>query len=296
MSTIYSNALVKPFAPLLRMMVFGMFVSVALTAGPASAETATVYTISRAPQLSPSVLAKIWQPFIDYLTTETGSSFRLKLYGTRRDFEKDLVQGTPDFFFGNPGYFIVGRKLHNYSPLVRSNARLLKGIIVVRKDGPIRTIADLDGQVLAFPDANALAASLYLRIILREREGIDFKPVYVGSHGNVYRNVANKLIVGGGGVHRTFDREPAELRSHLRVLYETPGLSPHPISVHPRVPLALTTAVKTATLKLQTTEEGRTMLKSLKLQKPVAADFIRDYQFIEELALKMYAPLVTLTK
>ncbi|MBT7944233.1 MAG: phosphate/phosphite/phosphonate ABC transporter substrate-binding protein [Alphaproteobacteria bacterium] len=293
---IYKNLHRQSFTALFALAIFGVLSIIALTTGPASAMAAPVYTISRAPQLSPTVLAKIWQPYVDYLIKNTGYSFRLKLYGKRTDFEKDLVQGTPDFFYGNPGYFIVSHQLHNYAPLVRSGARQLKGIIVVSKDSPFQTIADLNGLSLAFPGPTALAASLYIRTLLKEREGIDFKPLYVGNHENVYRNVANKVTMAGGGVHRTLNREPEELRKHLRVIYETPGMSPHPISVHPRVPAAVATAVKEATLLLQTTVGGQKMLKNLKIQKPVAADFTKDYLSIEELALKMYAPLVSKPK
>ncbi|NQV83866.1 MAG: phosphate/phosphite/phosphonate ABC transporter substrate-binding protein [Rhodospirillales bacterium] len=296
MREIHGNRSGQSLKAVFALALFVLLGVIALATSPASAQTTRVYTISRAPQLSAIVLAKIWRPYVDYLIKETGYHFRLKLYGSRPDFEKDVVQGTPDFFYGNPGYFIVGRKLHNYSALVRSNARQLKGIIVVNKDSPIRTIADLAGQTLAFPAPTALAASLYIRTLLREREGISFKPLYVGSHENVYRNVANNISVAGGGVHRTLNREPEELRKHLRILFETPGMAPHPISVHPRVPVAVATAVIETTLKLQTTEAGQKMLKNLKIQKPVAADFLRDYQSIEELALKMYAPLVNKSK
>ena len=49
---------------------------------PAYAEgaEARTYNLLRAPQLSPTILAKTWQPFVDYLSKETGvSAFLAKI-------------------------------------------------------------------------------------------------------------------------------------------------------------------------------------------------------------------------
>jgi len=251
-----------------------------------------VYTVSRAPQLSVFATARTWQPFVDYLSRATGFNFKLKLYKKRAVFETDINAGTPDFFFGNPGYIIVGNKLHGYQPLIRSSARTLNGIIVVRAESRYKTVKDLDGLKIAFPDKNALASSLYIRALLAENEQIKFEPVYVGGHDKVYQNVANGSFEAGGGIHRTLNRETPALRLALRVLYETPDMSPHPLSAHPRVPATVRAAVSRAVLKLADSETGRKMLKSLKIEKPVAADFERDYRPVEKLALKMYAPLL----
>ncbi|NQU61157.1 MAG: phosphate/phosphite/phosphonate ABC transporter substrate-binding protein [Rhodospirillales bacterium] len=264
--------------------------------GPAQAGEPRTFTLSRAPQLSAITTARTWQPFVDYLTQETGHKIVLKLYNRRLDFDHDVVAGIPDFYYGNPGYFVVGRKLHGYRPLIRSNARQLKGIVVVRADSPFKSVKDLDGQKIAFPAANALAASLYIRALLVEREKINFKPHYVGSHDNVYRNVANGTFPAGGGVHRTLNRETKGLKKSLRVLYETPGMSPHPLTAHPRVPADVAMAVQKAVLKLRDSEDGMKMLKKLKIEKPVIANFERDYLSMEELGLKMYAPLLVQMK
>ncbi|MDJ0701483.1 MAG: phosphate/phosphite/phosphonate ABC transporter substrate-binding protein [Woeseiaceae bacterium] len=252
-----------------------------------SADDDNVYVLARAPQLSPLQLVKTWQPLVDYLAAETQSRIELKVYDERSDFESDLVEGTPDFIFGNPGYFVVANELHGFVPLVRSDKSRLKGIIVTRKDSPIGTIEDLKHQAIAFPSPHAMAASLYVQALLSSKD-IPFTPHYFRTHDNVYRHVANGGFAAGGGVYRTLNLESAALKDTLRVLYETPGIAPHPLSANPDVPIALRSAVTTAILNLTNTEQGRALLASVKMEQPVAADMERDYIPVRDISLRMY--------
>jgi phosphonate transport system substrate-binding protein len=60
----------------------------------------------------------------------------------------------------NPYHAIRANKKHGYAPLVRDVGRSLFGIIVVKKDSPIETVSELDGEIVAFPAPNALGAAL----------------------------------------------------------------------------------------------------------------------------------------
>lgn len=259
---------------------------------PAGEAAERIYTLARAPQFSISKIAKIWQPYVDYLSRETGVKIKLGLYDLRENFENDLKEGTPDLAYGNPGYFVVSHRLHGYVPLIRSDAKQLVGILVVKSDSGIRTIDELRAQNIAFPSRSAFAASLLLRAQLTERKGFAFTPVYVGGHDDVYRNVAAGRFVAGGGVWRTLDNEPEALRKRLSVIYETPGVAPHPLFAHPRVPKMVRQAVIAATLKLNDNDEGRALLKKLRITKPVAADYDQDYRMIEPIVFEMYAYLL----
>jgi phosphonate transport system substrate-binding protein len=250
------------------------------------------YVFARAPQLSALTIRRVWQPLIDHLSKATGATVLLKVYSDRDGFERDLAEGTPDLVYGNLGYMVVGNELHGYVPLVRSDRSRLKGILVVRRDSPAGSVADLAGARIAFPAESAFAASLALRHALVTDQGLDFEPVYVGSHDNVYRNVASGRFAAGGGVYRTLNQEAQELRGTLRVLYETGEFAPHPIMAHPRVPPHVRAAVANAVLALESTEEGRAMLDRLKIKDPVRALYDRDYLPIRDFSLRMYGALV----
>jgi len=125
-----------------------------------------IYTIARAPQSSYAKTEKAWTPYVQYLNKTTDYSFKLKLYNERNKFEQDIKSGAVDFYFGNPGYGIVGHLNHGYIPVIRSNKKKLQGIIVTAKDSSLSKVSDLQGKKLVFPGKSAFAASLLIRHFL----------------------------------------------------------------------------------------------------------------------------------
>ena len=248
--------------------------------------------IARAPQLSPSILAKIWKPYIDYLSEATGEKIFLKLYTERSKFESDLIQEKVDLYFGNPAYAVVGKLSVGYIPIVRGDKKRLKGIIVVRKDSPFKTVEDLKNQQIVFPSKTAFAASLYIRDQLENVIKIPFKEAFVDTHDNAYRSVLTGKYLAAGGVRRTLEREVSEIKDKLRIIYETPGVKPHVLVVHPRVSGKTRNTIINATLKLNESESGRELLKKLKMEKPIKADYEKDYKHLEALSKKVYGYLL----
>lgn len=248
--------------------------------------------LARAPQISASVTSQQWSPFIDYLSKQTGIRIILKVYTERAKFEDDVKAGKVDLYFGNPGYGVVGHLKHGYIPLVRSDSKLLEGIVVVRKDSGIEKAGQLTGKVIAFPDETAFAASLFLRAELNATFDLKYQPLYAGTHGNAYRAVLVGNAAAGGGVKRTLEQEPQEVQEQLRVIYTTPGMKQHPLVAHPKVPESVRKAIQDAVLVLNKDDAGKKMLKTVKLQKPVVADYLRDYKSIEPVAIKMYQYLL----
>ena len=256
--------------------------NVSLAAEPAS------YTLAVVPQLPPLTTHKAWAPVVDKLVKESGVNIVLKLYEKVAEFEVELLAGTPDLVYMNPYHQVMARPVHGYIPLVRDNAVLLSGIVVVARNGPIKTIKDLDGKTIAFPSPNAYAASLYIRALLTEQFKLRFTPTYVDSHTDVYRQVILGAYMGAGAVNKTLARESDELQSQLSILYETPASAPHPISAHPRVRAQDREKITAAMLRLGADPANTALLQAIQMKQPVAADYQRDYQPLEKLKLEKY--------
>jgi phosphonate transport system substrate-binding protein len=188
----------------------------------------------------------------------------------------------------NPYHFLMARKAQGYLPLLRDGSRLLSGQLLVRRDSPLKSVNDLNGKAIAFPDPNAFAASLYMRALLQEKAKIRFTASYLGTHANVYRHVILGSVAAGVGVNVTLARERPETRAELRVLYETPGTAPHPLCAHPRIPADLREAVTRAVLDMGKNEDGRTLLMRIDILQPVRAVYARDYQPLEKLDLQKF--------
>lgn len=259
----------------------------ALTAAPAAAEERR-YTLSVVPQFPAVEIHRSWSPVAERLQRETGLRLELKTHAGIPAFEEDFLQGRSDFAYMNPYHAVMARRAQGYVPLVRDGSRQLAGILLVRQDSPYKSVKDLDGSELAFPAPNAFGASLYMRALLSEEERIRFRPNYVSTHTNVMRHVLLGQAAAGGAVGATFAKEPPEVRGLLRVLYETPGVEPHPLAAHPRVPAKDREAVVAALLQLGQDAAAAPMLQAIQMPRPVRADYGRDYRPLERLKLEKY--------
>lgn len=243
-----------------------------------------VYTIGIVPQFEIRHIRKIWNPIIDEIEKESG--VRLQLIGSPNipDFENEFNAGRFDFAYMNPYHMLVAEKTQGYIPLVRDNGRKLHGILVVRKDSKIHSVKDLNGKKIAFPAPNALGASLLMRANLTNDFKIKYKPVYVKTHSSVYLNVVINQTAAGGGVQKTLNQQKNNIQDALRILHRTPGVAPHPLTAHPRVPVEIREKVKTALLKLGKTRTGKSLLASIPMKQIGPAKF-EDYFSLNKLNL-----------
>lgn len=252
--------------------------------------TTKVYSIDVVPQLTAAKIYTTWAPLLQRVGQEAGLCFELRVSPTIPEFEQKLFKGEPEFVFLNPYHAVLAYQKKKYQPLLADREDLLTGILVVRADSPIKSLEDLKGKTVSLPAPNAFAASLLIRAELAKRK-IEVQPVFVKTHSNVYRSVIGKDAVAGGGVNNTLDNEAPEVRQQLRVLFETPAYTPHPIVTHPSVPEAVRERFLQAMLKLTQDDAGRKLLDGINLQKPQAVTYAKHYKPLEKLQLEKFLVL-----
>ncbi len=207
------------------------------------------YSFGVVPQQAATRLAAMWVPLLQRLETLSGVPLK---FATAKDiptFEEGLAAGRYDFAYMNPFHFVVFNAAPGYRALARDRDQRIKGIMVVAKGAPFVALEDLANQDLVFPAPGAFAASILTRAEL-ERRGIPFQTRFVASHDSVYLNVAGGHFAAGGGIGRTLEAVNPEVREQLRVLWESPGFTPHAIAVSPQVPERDAQAVGQAFLAL----------------------------------------------
>ena len=273
-------------------MKFWLLVVVSLTSlmsiSPVHAAAKEVYILAVVPQFTPSEVHRNWAPFVEKLSKATQRNFEIRIYPSIPKFEEGFLNGEIDLAFMNPYHAVMAKRAQGYIPLVRDAAKPLTGILIVRRDSPVKTIKELNGKELAFPAPNAFGASLYLRALLAEQEKISITPRYVKTHTNVYRHVIMGEVVAGGGVNTTLAQEPAEVQAQLRVLFETPAVAAHPLVAHPRMPEGVRQTVTTVLLEMGNEPAWKTLLAAMQIPRPVKADYAMDYQPLEKLKLEKY--------
>ncbi len=191
-------------------------------------------TFGVVPQQSAKKMAEKWQPLIDYISNFTGLDVQFKTAKDIPTFESELAQGKYDLAYMNPYHFVVFNASVGYRSLVHQKDKRLSGLIVVHKDSPIESVNDLAGSEIAFPAPAAFAASIITSAHLRNND-IPFIPRYVNSHDSVYLAVQRNFFSAGGGILRTFDALPADIKKDLRILWTSKGYTPHPIATHPNM-------------------------------------------------------------
>lgn len=246
-----------------------------------------IFIVSVFPQFSPATIHQDWTQLLARVEQATGYRFQLRIYDQFQKFDADMMMGIPDFAFLNAYQVITAKKAQGYIPLLRAQ-RGIMGILVVRADSPIRQLADLQAQTVAFPGETAFAASTYMRSLLAEKEKVAVRPSYVGSLENVYRQVLRGDAAAGGGGKASLSRQPPAVQAGLRILYTTPVTTPHAIAAHPRVPKAARDGVVQALLDLSKEAAGQASLGAVELNQPIMVEYQRDYAALEKLHLDRY--------
>ena len=257
-----------------------------LLVAAAAVRAEEAYTFAVVPQYEQRKLFAIWKPIIDDVALRSGISLGLVATLTVAEFERELNKGTFDFNYANPYHILRESKRQGYIPLIRDSTPL-RGILVVPKDGPVRSATDLDGKTLAVPSPNALGASLLLRSDLEQLYKVRVDMLDAKTHSSVYLNVAKGLADAGGGVQKTLAEQDDAVRDALRIVYTTRPMPSHPVSAHPRVPKAVREAVRRAFLDLAATPAGHALLAEVPMAEPVAAS-VEDYNVMQDWRLDKY--------
>lgn len=250
-------------------------------------EPKKVYTVGVVPQFDSLKLRKIWYPILKELTERTGVRFIIKGSPTIPAFEREFNAGAFDFAYMNPYHVLLASKSQGYIPLVKDKGRTLHGILVVRKDSPVKSPKDLEGKLIAFPAPNALGASLMIRAAFQDEFHIKIRPKYVQTHSSVFLNVALAEADAGGAVQKTLSQQPSDIKNSLRVLYRTKEVSPHPFAAHPRVSPHVREKVLNAILEMGKSAKGKALLKKVPVAE-IGLASMEDYYPLEELRLERF--------
>lgn len=234
------------------------------------------------PQQSATKLVQQWQPLLQRWGDLAGVEIK---FATARDiptFEARLMAGAYDIAYMNPYHFTLVNQSPGYTALARAKNKRITGIIVARR-GKSVSLDELQDKTIAFPAPRAFAASIITQSELAQK-GIKFTPKYVGSHDSVYLGVLKGLYIAGGGVKRTFESLPSEIKDQLSIIYTTAGYTPHAIAVSNNVDEEITLALRKAISQLNDdpkAQESFTLLNIDGLQ--LAQD--QDWQDVVQLGI-----------
>lgn len=226
-------------------------------------------TFGVVPQQSASKLATQWLPIMEYLATESNVSIRFATKPSIPEFEVELGKQSYDIAYMNPYHYTVFSQNNGYRAIAKAQDKMIRGIVVVRKDSGIEDMSELSDTSMAFPSPAAFAATILPRAFLKLSD-ITVTPTYVRSHDSVYLNVAKGLFPAGGGVMRTYRAMEPSITEQLKILWESDGYTPHAIAVSSSMPEETKRKLQHALLTLS--QDKPELLSPLRIKGFVAAN------------------------
>jgi len=220
------------------------------------------------------------QEFVDYMAKKlaplgvTGGKImvveKIRLLG------QALKEGKVDLFHDSVVPSMVLSKWAGSIPILRQwkyGEADYAGIIVVKKNSGIDTLADLKGKVVAFEEPHSTSASVLPRMLLEEKK---LKLVEIKSPGTVKPDAVgyvygedgsamNRLITDRVDAATSLDREvqrlKPEIRETIKIIGRTISVPRQIISVRKDLDPKIVKALKEVLLNMEKDPEGQGVLK-----------------------------------
>ncbi len=232
------------------------------------------YVVGIHPLHNPKRLMEVYGPVVEHVGRQL-PGVRLRLEASRNydEFDRKLYSGHFDFAMPNPFETISALK-HGYRVFAKmEDDHEFRGIILIRRDSGIQSVADLKGRAISYPAPTALAATMMPQYYLHTH-GIDVnrdvETRYVGSQESSILNVLRGHVAAGATwpvPWKSFSVEHPELASQLEVKWETESLLNNAWVVRQDVPDDIARGFERALMAMNDSEAGRRMLQKLPISR-----------------------------
>ena len=177
---------------------------VVLFVGSASRISAQELKFGFTPVLSEPEMRTEFEPLMNYLSDAIGQKVTLYIAKDYGDLRTQMENGAVDIGSFSPFAYVDaarGGKIRIIAQSIIEGSATYRGIIVVRKDSELKSIADLKGKRFAFVDPKSASGYVYPRAMLIEK-GINpetfFKEtIFAGSHDKVIAAVLKGRVDAG---------------------------------------------------------------------------------------------------
>ena len=237
-------------------------------------DQAKEYVVGIHPLHNPQRLMEVYGPIVEYININLpGTHFRLEASHDYAEFDEKLDAGHFDFAMPNP-YQTVRSLKHGYRVFGKmGDDDDFRGIILVRRDSGIKTVADLKGRAVSYPAPTALAATMMPQYYLHTH-GLDvnrdIENRYVGSQESSILNVLRGHVAAGATwpvPWKAFSAEHPDMASQLEVKWQTEPLQNNGWVVRRDVPPAVAEKFQALLFGLNASEQGKRMLARLPISR-----------------------------
>jgi len=219
------------------------------------------------PYLSAVEIYTRFTPLAEYLGKELGRPVNISIAASYESHVDAVGAGKVDIAFMGPASYVKLIEQYGKQSLLAefetTGGTTFKGVIVVRKDSPIKTLSQLRGKKFAFGDPNSTMSHLVPRFMLLEA-GIDLKQLGASEFKINHENIALGVLSGRfdagaikDDIFKKFEQEG------LRVLAASDPMPDHLFVARAGLSKDTVRRITKALLSMKDTGDGRRMLGSL---------------------------------
>ncbi len=243
-----------------------------------------------------------YEPLAKYLQAKTGYKINLVVLPRYGNIIDNFISKSMDgAFFGSFTYALAHTKLGVEviaRPETLEGVSTYYGMIFVRKDSGIRTVADMKGKRFASVD-KATTAGYLLPMNYFHKNGISnvhayLKEIYyTGTHEDAIYDVLNRKADIGAAKNTIFEKvakADSRLLDHLVILERSPDVPENGLALRRDVGDEVKRRLKEALLGMQSNPEGQKILNDFGAAKfiPTAeADYEPVYRYAKEIHLDL---------
>jgi phosphonate transport system substrate-binding protein len=243
-----------------------------------------------------------YEPLADYLSKRVGADIKLKILTRYGNIIDNFVSaGLDGAFFGSFSYVLTHAKL-GVEPLARpetiDGVSTYHGMILVRRDGGIKTAKDMKGKVFAFVD-KATTAGYLLPLAYFEENGIaDYhkflgETYFAGTHEAAIYDVLNKKADICAAKNTVFARladSDKRLTAELLVLARSPDVPENGLAIRKDLGGAIANELRESLLNMDKDPEGIEVLKKFGARKFIETtndDYASVYKYVKQIGLNL---------
>jgi phosphonate transport system substrate-binding protein len=226
----------------------------------ASAAAEPTLSFGVLPQRSATLTAQYWNPILKYVGDKCGLTLELGMKKSAEEFSEAEARGEFDFVYSNH-IFIPSHAAAAYRVIGRSAGESIHGQIVVADASAAKTLHELNGREIGFPNKNAFVGYAAPMAALVQA-GVTVTPVFGGNQEGVMAQLRAGSIPAAAVNSRVMKEYAARESFKYRVLWTSEPYLEIPVAVHPRVAEPVAKAVRDALIGMSHEAEGLKILKA----------------------------------
>jgi phosphonate transport system substrate-binding protein len=181
------------------------------------------------PHLSTRVLIQQYKPLREYLQDHLGQPVHLTTAPNFKEFFQRTEAGDYDIVLTAPHFVGLGESRGNHTPMLVLYPEI-QGLIIAEKNGPMKTIDDLAGKILALPNPKSLVAKKGMDWLASQglNPGDNFEILSSANQNSVGDAIMHGYSIAAMLSNGEFKRIPEDVRKNIKiftVFTEIPGFT-----------------------------------------------------------------------